>query len=161
MAVHKLTLDDVFEDVSCTLIALHCTIEDYRLAYLLNLHLNTGFKRKTKDLEFNKGLAKYPIFEYEDMKNQNTWNLVSNICKVETKAKGVAESLFNMDSTVVKTYNFMPGYRKVNYFLKVDSPLYIGKTKQIINKVLSIPHVAMAYVVAVESLKYKEHLIFD
>lgn len=69
MAVHKLILDDIFEDVSCTLIAIHCAIEDYRLAYLLNKYLNITLSRKPKDLDFNKGITKYALFEYEDQKS--------------------------------------------------------------------------------------------
>ena len=64
MAVHKLILEDVFEDTLCTLIAIHCSIEDYRLAYLLNKYLGISLTRKPEDLDFNKGTTKYSIFEY-------------------------------------------------------------------------------------------------
>ena len=54
MAVHKLVLDDFLEEASYTLIAIHCTIEDFRLAYLLNKHLGINLTRKTSDLDFKK-----------------------------------------------------------------------------------------------------------
>ena len=40
MAVHKLLVDD-FEDESYALLAIHCDVEDYRLAYFLNQTLAT------------------------------------------------------------------------------------------------------------------------
>ncbi len=44
MGVHKLLVDD-FEDTNYTLLAIHCDLEDYRLAYLLNQHLATRLAR--------------------------------------------------------------------------------------------------------------------
>jgi len=38
MALHKLLVDD-FYDASFSLLAIHCRLEDYRLAYLLNMYL--------------------------------------------------------------------------------------------------------------------------
>ena len=59
MAVHKLVLDDVFEEALYTLIAIHCTVEDYRLAYLLNKYLGINLVRKSKDLDYNKDKSAY------------------------------------------------------------------------------------------------------
>lgn len=161
MAVHKLILDDIFEDVSCTLIAIHCAIEDYRLAYLLNKYLDITLTRKPDDLDFDKGNTKYAVFEYEDKKKLIMWNLVSNICKIETDSQLVQQSLFSTHHKVIKTYNLIPEYRKVNYFLKIDNEFNNSKEKQIINNLLKIPQIAMAYNVDMSLLKSKEHLIFD
>jgi len=161
MAVHKLILDDVFEDVSCTLIAIHCAIEDYRLAYLLNKSLDIVLIRKPQDLDFNKGNTTYSVFEYEDEQNLIHWNLVSNICKIETDSQLQQQSLFNAHHKVIKSYNLIPEYGKVNYFLKIDSEFNNSKEKKIINNLLKIPQIAMAYNVDISSLKSKEHLIFN
>ncbi|TBN02465.1 IPExxxVDY family protein [Hyunsoonleella flava] len=161
MAVHKLILDDIFEDVSCTLIAIHCAIEDYRLAYLLNKYLDITLTRKPKDLDFNNGVTEYSVFEYEDENKLDTWHLVSNICKIETESKIEQQSLFNAHHKVIRTYNLVPEYGKVNYFLKIDNEFSNSKEKQIINNLLKIPQIAMAYNVDMSALKSKEHLIFD
>lgn len=161
MAIHKLILDDVFEDVSCTLIALHCTIEDYRLAYFLNKYLNIALVRKPKDLDFDTGSTNYSVFEYEDKKTLITWNLISNICKIETESKIDKQSLFTVKQKVIKTYSLIPEYRKVNYFLKVDDEFSRNKEKLIINRLLKIPQIALAYNVDMSALKSKKHLIFD
>ena len=61
MAVHKLLVDD-FEDANYSLLAIHCDIEDYRLAYFLNQNLATRLVRTKEDLDFTrfKIYPKYP-----------------------------------------------------------------------------------------------------
>ena len=51
MAVHKLLVDD-FEDANYSLLAIHCDIEDYRLAYFLNQNLAIRLVRTKEDLDF-------------------------------------------------------------------------------------------------------------
>lgn len=60
MALHKLIVDD-FYDTDFSLIAIHCQVEDYRISYLLNKHLDINLMRKGKDLDFNYFMASYPI----------------------------------------------------------------------------------------------------
>ena len=45
MALHKLLVDD-FDDLNYSLLAVHCEMEDYRLAYLLNQSLKIPQKKK-------------------------------------------------------------------------------------------------------------------
>ena len=45
MQVHALEIDD-FEDSNFTLISIHTSLSDYKLAYLLNRTLQTSFKRR-------------------------------------------------------------------------------------------------------------------
>ena len=58
MALHKLHVDDFYDD-SFSLIAIHCSLEDYRLAYLLNKHLNISLVRKPQDLDYKYFAATY------------------------------------------------------------------------------------------------------
>ena len=67
MGVHKLVLDDFIEDVSFSLIGIHCNLEDYKLAYLLNSTLGIQLKRLDTDLQFSNG-SSYSIFEWENEK---------------------------------------------------------------------------------------------
>jgi hypothetical protein len=161
MTIHKLILDDVYEDVSSTLIALHTVIEDYRIAYLLNRYLEIALVRKPKDLYFNNGSVKYSVFEFEDPKNLVMWNLVSNVCTVETDANIDHQSLFSMQHKVIRNYHLIPEYKKVNYFLKIENEFNNSKGNHIINNLLKIQQIAMAYSVDISTLKSKEHLIFD
>jgi hypothetical protein len=65
MALHKLLVDD-FIDTTYSLMAIHCTLEDYRVAYLLNQYLQIKLKRNPQDLDFKYVAASYPIYEWED-----------------------------------------------------------------------------------------------
>ena len=67
MAFHKLLVDD-FYDTSFALIAIHCRLEDYRLAYLLNKHLKLNLKRREHDLDYNYFDASFAIFEWQNEK---------------------------------------------------------------------------------------------
>ena len=161
MAVHKLILDDVFDEVYYTLIAIHCTIEDYRLAYLLNSKLGVSLKRKKCDLDFNKGKSSFSIFDWEDEKELVTWSLVSNICVKEVYQEAKTQSLFNTENKVTKTFNLVPEKKRVNYFLKIENELNENKEKYIINSILNIPQIATAYSIDTCQLKSKDNLIFN
>ena len=161
MAVHKLILDDVFDEVSYTLIGIHCTVEDYRVAYLLNKYLGINLVRKATDLDFNNSKSTYSIFEWEDIKHLTTWSLVSNICKREEFQNSKFRSLFDTQEHIIKTYNLVPEYKQVNYFLKVDNEYNHTKEKYILNRILSIPQIVTAYTVDASQLKSKDNLIFS
>ncbi len=161
MAVHKLILDDVFEEVSFTLIAIHCTIEDYRIAFLLNKHLGISLTRKASDLDYNKGKIAYSIYEWEDERQLTTWNLVANVCKSETIQEADFYSLFSNQERITKTHNLIPEYKRVNYFLKIDNDHNFNKEAYILNNILSIPQIATAYSVDANQLKSKDNLIFS
>ena len=85
MALHKLLVDDFYDD-TYKLIAIHCGLEDYRLAYLLNQSLELNLKRKSKDLDFEYLKSSYSIFEWNNVSQFVTWNLVSNVCKKEEES---------------------------------------------------------------------------
>ena len=161
MAVHKLIFDDDFDEVLYTLIAIHCTLEDYRLAYLLNKHLGISLTRKASDLDYKDGTVSYSIYEWEDTKQLVTWSLVSNICKTETLQEIDYKSLFNTQQNITKTHHLLSEYKTVNYFLKIDSEFSFSKEKYILNNILRIPQIATAYSLDSSQLKSKDNLIFS
>ena len=109
MAIRKLILDDFFDDEEFTLIGIHCNIEDYRLAYLLNQSLEISLIRKEKDIDNNNQETNYSIFEWEDQTQLNIWNLVSNSCKVESNnIVSALDSLFSTSQITTRTYHLIP-----------------------------------------------------
>lgn len=161
MAVHKLILDDIFDESVFTLIAIHCTIEDYRLAYLLNKFLGINLVRKKSDLGFNNGKALYSLYKWKDKKQMLTWNLVSNICKTNDYRQTDSGLLFEATQSITKTFNLLPELKTVNYLLKIDDEFNVKREKYIINKILSIPQIATAYTIDQNQLKSKDNLIFN
>ena len=161
MAVHKLILDDAFDDALYTLIAIHCSLEDYRLAYLLNKHLGITLSRKASDIDYNNGQVSYSIFEWEDHKQLVTWSLVSNICKTEELQQSDYTSLFDNQEKITKTFQLLPEHKTVDYFLKIDSEFSFSKEKYILDSILKISQIATTYGVDSSQLKSKDNLIFN
>lgn len=162
MAIKKLVLDDFFEEEYFSLIGIHCTIEDYRLAFLLNKHLNTKLVRQEKDIDNYKLKTNYSIFEWEDDTQFKTWNLVSNTCKVlNNQVNNNIDSLFNFNQTTTKTYHLVSEYNKANFLLKINNELQPKKEKLILEKILNIDQVITAYSININDIKSKDQLIFN
>ena len=160
MVLHKLLVDD-FYDASFSLIAIHCRLEDYRLAYLLNKHLELNLRRKEQDLDYNYFDASFAIFEWENEKIDRVWNLVSNVCKKEESALQSSGSLFENQTAITRTVNLLPELKTVDYLIKVSNEDRHFNEKLILNKIQTIPQVITTYSVDIDQLKSKEHLIFD
>ena len=160
MALHKLLVDD-FYDASFSLIAILCRLEDYRLAYLLNKHLELNLRRKKHDLDYNYFDASFAIFEWENEKIDSVWNLVSNVCKKEEAALQSSGSLFDNQTVITRTVNLLPELKTVDYLIKVSNEDRHFNEKLILNKIQTIPQVITTYSVDIDQLKSKEHLIFD
>ncbi|WP_420571070.1 IPExxxVDY family protein [Kordia sp.] len=161
MAVHKLFEDD-FEEDNYTLIAIHCSTEDYRLAYLLNANLNLKLARKREDLDYNYMEASFSIYEWDDEENFVTWNLVTNTSKKEVEQVASAGSLFSNQQgkrTVAKY--LIPERKRVDYFIKISSESYMKSSKIIVSKINAIAEVITAYALNPNQLKSKNNLIFE
>lgn len=158
MALHKLEVDD-FYDESFSLIAIHCRIEDYRLAYLLNQSLGLKLSRQPYDLDFNYFTASYPVYQWENEDQFVTWNLIANQCKTEEESLQSSGSLFQ-SSKIYKTYQLLPELKSVDFLLKISNETGRVNEKFIISKLQHIPQIAATYSVNISVLKTKEHLIF-
>ncbi|WP_243473503.1 IPExxxVDY family protein [Winogradskyella sp. MH6] len=158
MALHKLMVDDFYDD-TYKLIAIHCGLEDYRLAYLLNQSLDLRLQRKTEDLDMEYLKSSYSIFEWDNASQYVTWNLVSNVCKKEEDSL-YSTGLFQTNEKVIKTFNLVPEYKKVDYFIKISDEIQNVNEKLILNKLQNIPQIITSYSVNPSELKSKDHLIF-
>ena len=159
MAVHKLLVDDFYDD-SFILIAIHCRLEDYRLAYLLNKHLNIRLVRLPQDLDYKYLDANYSIYEWNDEQHQTTWNLISNVCKKEEAGLQSSGSLFNSDQTVLKTYHLLPEFKKVDFFIKITSDEESIDENELLKKLMDIPQLITSYGIDPDNIKSKDNLIF-
>ncbi len=159
MAVHKLLVDD-FYDASFSLIAIHCRLEDYRLAYHLNKHLSINLVRLPQDLDYKYLDANYSIYEWKDEQQQTTWNFISNVCKKEEASLQSSGSLFNTDQTMLKTYHLMPEFKKVDFFIKITTDEESIDERELLNKLNNIPQLITTYSIDTEHIKSKDNLIF-
>lgn len=159
MALHKLQVDDFYDD-SYKLIAIHCRLEDYRLAYLLNKHLGIKLERKEKDIDFKYLESSYSIFEWDNETEYVLWNLISNVCKKEEDSLSSSGTLFDSPEKILKTFNLISEFRKVDFFLKISDEIQIVNEKLILNKLQAIPQIITSYTVNPLQIKSKDHLIF-
>jgi len=159
MALHKLQVDDFYDD-AYKLIAIHCRLEDYRLAYLLNKNLELQLRRKEEDIDFQYLKSSYSIFEWNNEEQYITWNLVSNICKKEEESLYSTGTLFQTSEKVLKTYHLISQFKKVDYFIKISNEIQNVNEKLILSKLQTIPQIITSYTVDPLKIKSKDHLIF-
>jgi hypothetical protein len=159
MALHKLLVDDFYDD-DYKLIAIHCRLEDYRLAYLLNKNLDLNLTRKKEDLDFKYLESSYSLFEWNNKAQYVTWNLVSNVCKREEDSLYSTGTLFETNEKVLKTFHLISEYSKVDFFIKISDEIQTVNEKLVLNKLQTIPQIITSYAVDPLKLKSKDHLIF-
>jgi hypothetical protein len=156
MQVYALEMND-FSEEEYSLIGIHSTLEDFKLAYLLNKKLNTRFYKAKEDLEFvrEKKKASFSIYNYENIKYDFDWFLIANSYRRENQT--VSNELLLTSET--KTY-LIPEKKKIDFFLKICGESeyeFIAKT---IKKITSIENVITAYSIDKNTLKSKDFLIF-
>ena len=162
MTLIKLLLDE-FDEIDYELIAIHSSLEDYRMAFFINQSLpiilskskeEIIVKAKNEEVLFSK-------FIYDDLSNDLIWTLIQNKNEIITKEKTKNQTLFLNTEVEIETKVFLlPELKKVDYFLKIEniqSKLEVEKT---ISKLLNIDQISTAYKVDVNNIKSKNNLIF-
>ncbi len=161
MAVHKLLITELEED-DYFLLAIHCSLEDYRMAYVLNKYLGTCLKRMKLDL---KAGATTPLsfswYQWYDKRYGITWNLINN--QSHTDADHIlfdkeTPLFLELESISMAKGNFIQEYPKADYFLKIDKEA--EAPRKILADLNTIPQIITAYTVDTRSLKTTHHLIF-
>ena len=163
MANHKLVFDEEMDE-PFTLVAIHCSEEEYKLAYLLNVHLDTKFTRRAKDLDFSSNglLVRFPIYDFEDGHKSNCYHLVANRCQsVETSLQSTIGLFESEASEKIKTHYLFPEFKNADYFLKIYSEFDTVPLRKVISGINEIKEVISAYMVDLDDIKSKNNLIFD
>jgi hypothetical protein len=144
--------DDTIEEYC--LIAVHCDLDDFSLAYVLNKNLRANFKRIKKSLNFNN--STFEIFHWESIKKGVSCSLVSNKNFVDSKINIDPSFLFNLSETKkVSLINSLPN---VDYLIKVKQGLEINKTIKLLNE---IPQLILSYIIENKEIKSNFNLILD
>lgn len=161
MAIHKLDLDE-FDEIDYHLIAIHTTLEDYRLAYFINQHLPVNLSKSNEEIliSIKEGETQFSRFYFDDEDNFVSWNLIQNKNEVVGQNEIINQDLFSNSSQVVATKVFLlPELKKVDYFLKIESDDDLDLSG-IVKKLKSIKSLSTVYVVETETIKSKNNLIF-
>lgn len=154
MIVHKLS-SDFFED-NFELIAIHTTMEDYRLVYFLNKVLNIRLYKKNMEQNFAVQNNPFSYFHWYDQLSKLGWHCFAN--RIVFQEKMGEGSLFNT-SDVVRY--LIDNKKKIDFFLKIDDVDTRFQTKKIIEKITTIPEVFVTYTIDIDTLSSKHKLIFQ
>ena len=160
MAIHKLHIDE-FDEVDYELIAIHTSLEDFRLAYFLNQKLPILLSKSESEIQINikEGVTFFSRFIYENTNNDSCWSLVQNKNEVTTLTNNNNQNLFGESSFEVATKAFLlPELKKVDYFLKIENS--DAEMDKIIASMNTISQIATVYSVDSNSIKSKNNLIF-
>ncbi|HMI06379.1 MAG TPA: IPExxxVDY family protein [Flavobacterium sp.] len=162
MAVLKLHLDE-FDEVDYDLIAIHSTLEDYRLAYFINQKLSVILSKSSDEIgvTIKEGEAMFPKFVFDDRANDIFWSLIPNKNEIIVRKKSTGQNLF-LDTNVeiaTKVY-LLPELKKVDYFLKIENNSDHLDIEEIIKEIKSINRISTVYTVIPATIKSKNNLIF-
>lgn len=162
MLAHKLGLDD-FADQPFKLIAIHCSVEEYKLAFLLNKHLSLRLARVRKDIDFHFKSVEvlFALYKFSDELHYCDFYLISNKCQGKFKTKAELGSLFEEEEMTANISFLLPEFQKADFFLKIVDETDSVKEQLLIGKIKEISQIATAYIIDPDQIKSKENLIFD
>ena len=162
MATLKLYIDE-FEEIDFHLLAIHTSLEDYRLAYFINQQLQLNLSKNSDEIRIKnkEGNTFFSRFTFEDIKNDIFWNLIENENEITLKQNNTNQGLFteSKNSFLTKDY-LLPEYKKVNFFLKIDNSKNAVNPIEIAAKIKSIERISTVYFIDLENIKSKNNLIF-
>jgi len=162
MAIHKLDLDE-FDEIDYHLIAIHTTLEDYRLAYFINQHFPINLSKSNEEIHISvkEGETQFSRFYFNDEDNFISWNLIQNKNEVIGQKTIINQNLISDSTQEVATKIFLrPELKKVDYFLKIESDEDDVIIADILKQLKRIKSLSTVYVVDPESIKSKNNLIF-
>ena len=150
-----LTFD--LEEDDYSLVGIHSTEEDYRLAFLLNQHLNTKLTRYKINLDFKDSDAEFPLFEFKDENSYINYYLINNKHKQFVHNQENAGLFGGNYSTI--SY-LIPEKKNIDFFLKIEGCYRESFIKNLINKLNALNQIITSYSIEITTLKSKDHLIF-
>lgn len=162
MAIHKLDLGE-FDEIDYNLIAIHTSLEDFRLAYFINQKLPIILSKSKDEVQINikEGETNFSRFYYYDLERAISWNLIQNKNEVSQQKKDTLQNLFSNVAMEITTKVFLlPEFKKADFFLKIENTedaMDVSKIKTILN---TIDNISAAYTVDTNQIKSKNNLIF-
>lgn len=162
MAIHKLDYGE-FDEIDYSLIAIHTSLEDYRLAYFINQKLHVNLNKSITEILITdkEGEVHFSRFHYFEKEKEVSWDLIQNISEVILYSKEENQSLFsNFNLEVAKKVYMLPEFKKVNYFLKIENSEEDTNLLEIQSKLNLIEQIATNYIIDINKIKSKNNLIF-
>ena len=162
MAVLKLHLEE-FDEVDYELIAIHSSLDDFRLAYFINQKLPIVLSRN-KDgvaVTVKEGDAFFSKYSFEEENIERIWSLIQNKNDVYLTQKNTKQNLFLNSTDVISRKVFLISeHKKVDFFLKIENNCSELPVEKIVDQLKQIERISAVYSLIPENIKSKNNLIF-
>ena len=157
MAIHKIQINDFVSD-DYELIAVHSSLDDYKLAYMLNKELGIQLSKNLAYVEIAipEGKSAFSNYIFDDEKNDVVWTLIENNTTIINSNKQTTSLFEQVDITVF----LLPEFKKADYLIKIENIDYGFDSESIVDKIQEIKNVTTAYTIDITNLKSKNNLIF-
>lgn len=137
------------------LIAINSTLEDYRLAYLLNKEFDIKLNCQPNGLSFKDKNCAFTFYNYECNIGFSSWSLLANK-HIYTSMNSNVNDLFDEESKI----NYLINEKKeIDYFLKINGEINIDEY-HITKKIKNIKGIITSFHIVPQTLKSKDYLIF-
>ncbi len=162
MSALRLHIEE-FDDIDFQLVAIHTSLEDFRLAYFINQVAALNLSKCNSEINIKNeiGETTFTHFIFEDEKKDVCWNLIQNKTEILSTKNQRGQGLFaETEQQVLTKIYLLPEYRKVDYFLKIENVHENESVQTVLSKINTIDRVNTAYLVDPEKIKSKNNLIF-
>jgi len=153
MSIHKLSASDFESDY--TLIAIHSQSEPYKLAYEINLKLNTSLEKSSFDISFKNKVSVFDLYKHESEIYNTKLYLISNK-SIEKENQAKNKLLFNEYS--ISSF-LIPELKKAEFLIKIEGGGF--NIDSLLLKLNKIDSVVSCYRASINNVKSKYNLIFE
>ena len=153
MSIHKLSSSDFESDY--TLIAIHSQSEPFKLAYEINLKLNTKLKKSSFDISFKNKVSVFDLYKHESEIYNTKLYLISNK-SIEKENQTKNKLLFNDYS--ISSF-LIPELKKAEFLMKIEGGGF--NIDSLLIKLNKIDSVVSCYRASINNVKSKYNLIFE
>tara|TARA_Y100000739_G_scaffold72300_1_gene60952 strand:+ start:325 stop:786 length:462 start_codon:yes stop_codon:yes gene_type:complete len=153
MSIHKLSASDFESDY--TLIAIHSQSEPYKLAYEINLKLNTSLEKSSFDISFKNKVSVFDLYKHESEIYNTKLYLISNK-SIEKENQAKNKLLFNEYS--ISSF-LIPELKKAEFLIKIEGGGF--NIDSLLIKLNKIDSVVSCYRASINNVKSKYNLIFE
>ncbi|RZJ68059.1 MAG: IPExxxVDY family protein [Flavobacterium sp.] len=160
MATHKLYIDE-FDEIDYQLIAIHTSLEDYRLAFFINQKFPVLLSKNNDEIQITAktGSTMLSRYSFDDSESCSSWDLLQNKSEIHSQSTSTTGDLFSGTNLKVSTKAWLlPEFKKVDYFLKLQNSEVSAES--VTESLQEIEHITLSYPVDTSRIKSINNLIF-
>jgi hypothetical protein len=162
MTTFKLELLEDDND-SFALVALHTSLESYRIAYFLNKYLGFSLVRTPEDhhVAWLDHRTSLPVFKHFDEEYNVPVYLTKNKYTAQVTTPRSTGGLFSDTEPDLIKSTLIKEYPKVDYLLKIEQESEWIDVGMLVQQLLQVPEVISAYELDIYKIKQTDYLIFE